>query len=168
MTRDDAGPDAGRENENAAPVAPSRAGARKPGRPKGDAEGAWKPAFLEALRGSANVAQACRRANVSRSTLYRARAGDPGFAEEMDAAVEESVDLFEGVVAGRALHGSTRTRVVERRDGDGRLVETITETVTWPETRALLRFLAAHRPEKWGRSFDPRRLAAALAGASPR
>lgn len=124
---------------------------------------AWKARFLDVLRTWPNVRAACREAGVGRATAYRAREADPAFAEAWIGAIEDAYDRFEGEAARRALQGSTAVRTHEEYDPDGRLVRRIVETTEGPETRTLLAFLAAGRPEKWRANYDLRRLAEAFA-----
>ena len=51
---------------------------------------------------SGNVLAACREAKVSRQVAYRYRASHPGFAAEWDAAMEDAIDLLEGIARRRA------------------------------------------------------------------
>src|SRR3954469_16190103 len=67
---------------------------------------AWRGRFLEALRSSPNVAGACGRARVGRSTAYRHRAADPAFRAAWSDAMEDAVDDLVGGARGRAKAGS--------------------------------------------------------------
>lgn len=91
----------------------SRAGAR----PLGNGE--WKPRFLEALRGKgtegeegyvapATITEACRHADVNRSTAYRARKNDPDFAAAWDELEEAMIEELESEAHRRAITGSDR------------------------------------------------------------
>lgn len=134
------------------------------------ARGNWKRVFLEGLRTTANVTVSCEKANIPRSTVYSARSTDRKFASDMMAAIEEAMDRFEALLGERILKGSERVRRVEFFDAEGNLTRSLVETVQDQETKALLDFLAANRPEKWRHNFDPRKLAdafAALARGSP-
>jgi hypothetical protein len=65
----------------------------------------WKPVFLESLRAMPVVAHACAAVGIERSTAYRAREADEGFAQAWDDAMEEGVDRAEGEAYRRAVVG---------------------------------------------------------------
>lgn len=66
----------------------------------------WKPEFLEALRGTATVTEACRQAGIGRSAAYSARQKDEPFAVAWADVEEESTETLEKVAAQRAVDGS--------------------------------------------------------------
>jgi hypothetical protein len=84
----------------------------------------------------------------------------------MMSAVEEAMDKFEALLGERIMNGSERVRRVEFFDAEGKLTRFLVERVQDPETRALLSFLEANRPEKWRHNFDPRKLADAFAAVA--
>ena len=66
----------------------------------------WKPDFLEALRETATVTEACRVAGIGRATAYRARQQDEAFAVAWADVEEESTETLESVAVQRARDGS--------------------------------------------------------------
>jgi hypothetical protein len=66
----------------------------------------WKPDFLEALRETATVTEACRVAGIGRATAYRARQQDEAFAVAWADVEEESTETLESVAVQRAKDGS--------------------------------------------------------------
>jgi hypothetical protein len=66
----------------------------------------WKPDFLEALRETATVTEACRVAGIGRATAYRARQQDEAFAVAWADVEEESTEKLESVAVQRAKDGS--------------------------------------------------------------
>jgi hypothetical protein len=65
----------------------------------------WKPAFLAALRELPVIAHACKAVDIERSTAYRAREADEGFAKAWDAAMEDGIDRAEQEAFRRAVVG---------------------------------------------------------------
>lgn len=65
----------------------------------------WKPAFLAALREMPVVAHACKAVDIERSTAYRAREADEGFAKAWDAAMEDGIDRAEQEAFRRGVVG---------------------------------------------------------------
>ncbi|RMD89771.1 MAG: hypothetical protein D6807_03020 [Alphaproteobacteria bacterium] len=61
--------------------------------------------FLDALRASANVSAAARRAGMSRSAAYALRQSDASFRAQWDDALEEALDALEEELRRRALEG---------------------------------------------------------------
>ena len=55
----------------------------------------WYALFLVTLEATANVAAACRAANISRQTAYRHKGEDALFAEVWEDALENAVDRVE-------------------------------------------------------------------------
>jgi hypothetical protein len=65
--------------------------------------------FLETLAKSCNVAESCRRANISRSAAYAWQLDDDDFAKAWADAVDEAVDKLEQKAWDRATDdGSDR------------------------------------------------------------
>lgn len=63
----------------------------------------WRPAFLEELASTCNVAEAARVAGVARRTVYQHRETDPEFAAEWEDAVEAGVQALELALRKRAV-----------------------------------------------------------------
>jgi hypothetical protein len=67
----------------------------------------WKPAFLEALRNSANVRASCRAAGIDRSTAIKARQRDAAFAAAWEEAVQDALDTLTATAWQRATTGGS-------------------------------------------------------------
>ena len=65
----------------------------------------WKELFLQELERLPNVTLAARKARIDRITAYSARKTDPEFALAWDAALDASIQMAEGEVYRRAVHG---------------------------------------------------------------
>lgn len=65
----------------------------------------WKEAFLEALRHMPVIKYACEAVGIARSTAWRARETDEGFAKAWDAAMEDGIDRAEQAAFKRAVDG---------------------------------------------------------------
>ncbi len=65
----------------------------------------WKPPYLAALREMPVVAHACKAVGIERSTAYRAREADEGFAKAWDEAMEEGIDRAEQEAFRRGVVG---------------------------------------------------------------
>ena len=65
----------------------------------------WKPAFLAALRELPVIAHACKAVDIERSTAYRAREADEGFAQAWDEAQEDGIDRAEQEAFRRGVVG---------------------------------------------------------------
>jgi hypothetical protein len=65
----------------------------------------WHSSFLAALRELPVVAHACKAVGIERSTAYRAREADEGFAKAWDDAMEEGIDRAEQEAFRRAVVG---------------------------------------------------------------
>ena len=92
--------------------------ARSKGRPP-----KWVRPFLELLRLTLSVTDACRGAHVSRATAYERRNKYEDFAEKWDEAKDAGLDNLEAVAVQMA------------RDRDGQMIRYI---------------LSRRRPDKWG------------------
>lgn len=68
-------------------------------------EFAWRPAFIAALCQHGNVTAACDHAGINRSTAYRLREADKGFAVEWDTSLDEAADRIEFEALRRAKRG---------------------------------------------------------------
>jgi hypothetical protein len=65
----------------------------------------WHSSFLAALRELPVVAHACKAVGIERSTAYRAREADEGFAKAWDEAMEEGIDRAEQEAFRRGVVG---------------------------------------------------------------
>lgn len=65
----------------------------------------WREAFLVALREIPVVQHACNAVGIERSTAYRARQADEGFAKAWEDAMEAGVDRAEQEAFRRAVVG---------------------------------------------------------------
>lgn len=89
----------------------------------------WMPAFLLALRNSANVRASCQAAGISRKEAYKRRGTSARFREAWDEAIEDALDVLEAVAFQRAKASSDfllwRLLASRRRDiyGDRQAVE---------------------------------------------
>lgn len=97
--------------------------------------------FLEVLRLTANVTEACRAANVSRGPMYGWRNDDPEFAAEWDDAEQEATDKLEREAWRRAVEGYD-----EQLSHQGLLTGDVTRRYS---DRLLEILLKGHRPEKY-------------------
>lgn len=68
--------------------------------------GEWRPAFLSALRNSANIRAACLAAGISRETAYNHREYSAEFRAAWETAWEEAIDVLEAVAFQRAQKSS--------------------------------------------------------------
>lgn len=66
----------------------------------------WKDRFIAALGDTASVTAACKAAGVDRSTAYRARREDSGFAVRWATCEAEVTETLERVAVKRAIEGS--------------------------------------------------------------
>ena len=105
------------------------------------AKKAWKPLFLEKLRGHANVSRAAKAAGVSRKTVYKERSNSTTFAAEWDDAVEEGLDYLEEEARRRAYEGTLKP-VYQKGELVGHVRE-FSDTLT-------IFLLKGRRPEIYG------------------
>lgn len=73
------------------------------GRPKKEED---FTAFLESLRETGLVYEACKEAGIGKSTVYRKLASDPNFKTAYEAAVDDSTQSLEAEAIRRAKDGS--------------------------------------------------------------
>lgn len=66
----------------------------------------WKVTFLDALRESPIISEACKAAGVSRTTAYRHRDLAPEFAVDWEKALRIGMSSLEDVAIKRAKDGS--------------------------------------------------------------
>lgn len=69
-------------------------------------EQAKREAFLEALSECGSVSDACKKAEVGRTSAYRLRNSDEAFAAQWDEAFSKGADALEDEAHRRALDGS--------------------------------------------------------------
>lgn len=96
--------------------------------------------FLKILADTPNITVAARAANVSRSTVEKHRKEDALFAERLQEALDEGLDLWEQECARRAFKGVERGVYHE-----GCLIDT---NMHYSDNLATF-LLKAHRPEKY-------------------
>ena len=68
--------------------------------------GEWMPAFLVALRNSANVRAACQKAGIDRKTAYNHRDKSDEFRRQWQEALEDACDILEAEAWTRAREKS--------------------------------------------------------------
>jgi hypothetical protein len=66
----------------------------------------WMPAFLLALKNSANVRASCQSAGISRKEAYKRRGNSARFREAWDEALDDALDVLEAVAFQRAKTSS--------------------------------------------------------------
>jgi hypothetical protein len=96
--------------------------------------------FLEHLRQTANVSEACLLIGVKRRSVYDCRERDEAFRRAWDEAIEIATDALEREARRRAIEG-VETPVFYRGDCVG--------TVLAYSDRMLELLLKAHRPDKY-------------------
>lgn len=123
----------------------------------------WAPAFLEALRGNANIRASCLIAAIGRTSVYKRRDEDKAFAADMADALDDAVDDLELEARRRACEGLRRVKFhqgapimvqVFNPDGSLRLrPDGSPLTVPYVEHEysdtLMIFLLKAHRPEKY-------------------
>jgi len=98
--------------------------------------------FLETLKATCNVKEACRVVNMGMSGAYELRKRDPGFAAEWAEALEQGYAELEMLLLRQSIHGSETTETI---DDDGESGRRRTKTVhSYPHAIAL-RLLFAHK-----------------------
>jgi hypothetical protein len=65
-----------------------------------------KESFLSALSKMANVSLACEESGVSRQTAYRWRAENEEFSKNWNQALDDGIDMLEGIALKRARESS--------------------------------------------------------------
>lgn len=111
--------------------------------------GKRKQVFLELLKNTGNVTQACRALGISRKGIYQHRESDPSFALAWDEAVDEAVDLLEQEARRRAVDGVTREKGIYFQG-----VQVATEIITEYSDTLLIFLLRGHRPEKYRERYE--------------
>lgn len=100
----------------------------------------WQTRFLRALATRGNVADACRRAKISRQHAYRTREEDEAFATAWDESLTDGIELLEGEAFRRAKEGTLRPVFHQ-----GKKVGTVRE---YSDT-LLIFLLKANKPAKY-------------------
>jgi hypothetical protein len=100
----------------------------------------WQTPFLDWLTKRGNVADACRKAKVSRKWAYEVRNADLDFAAAWEEALTEGVELLEGEAYRRAKDGTLKPIYHA-----GVRVGTVRE---YSDTLTIF-LLKAHKPEKY-------------------
>lgn len=103
-------------------------------------------AFLLALRTTANVAAACRIADVPRRSAYNRYRASPAFAARWDEVLEEAVDDLEAEARRRAVEGVARP--VYGSGGPGVGTVQVGEVRDYSD-QLLMVLLKSHRPAKF-------------------
>lgn len=109
-----------------------------------------RDAFLAELAKRGNVSEACRAAEVPRSTAYQWKAADEAFAAAWNEALEVACDAMEGEAWRRAVEGTEEPvygRVGKDKDGQIGTVRKYSDTL-------MVKLLQAHRPEKYRERQD--------------
>ena len=114
-------------------------GTTRPGGKPNDVS--WHQAFIQVLLKTANVAQACRIAKVSRKTAYAHKEKFPDFAEAWLEAEETGLDDLYGEAFRRAFHGANKP-VYQQGVKVGEICEY--------DNRLLMWLLERKRPEIFG------------------
>lgn len=70
-----------------------------------------KKKFLDGIRSSLSVQQACINADINRRTIYHWKKNDPDFAEEWQEAYESGTDLLEDIAVQRAAERSDQLMI---------------------------------------------------------
>jgi hypothetical protein len=120
--------------------------------PKKTKVAAWQRPFLDSLREFPNVKEACRKADVTRQTAYKAKRRDANFHLAWQSALREGFDALEAEVIRRAISGFQRRKSIYK---DGKLVqEEVSEQAS--DTLAIF-LLKAHKPRRYreGQSYQP-------------
>jgi hypothetical protein len=126
-------------------LAPVGAVLERPGRPL---KPGWRKAFLRVLRATGEVTLACRKAGVSRSLAYQARAQGPRFAQLWDAAELAGTEAAARKVLAIATSGLVKRRVQYQKDKDGNVLGMV-ETVDCQDDPVTARAVLARRLPEW-------------------
>jgi hypothetical protein len=114
----------------------------RPVAPGGNGRLPWQGPFLAALAVRGNVSEAARAVGLSRQAVYQQRHRRPAFAAAWDEAVVTALDSAEAELYRRGVEGWTRpVYYAGKVVGDERAYS----------DQCLIRFLAAKRPEEYGR-----------------
>ena len=100
----------------------------------------WRPAFIEALRQTANVSGSALIVGRSRAAVYAARDSSETFRRQWDDAIEDATDALELEARRRAFSG-----VEEPVYYKGQVVGGVRKY----SDVLLIFLLKAHRPEKY-------------------
>jgi hypothetical protein len=108
----------------------------------------WR-AFFACLTNGYSISAACRKAKVSRATVYRYKNSDQFIAARWAEALEAGNDFYEDAARKRAVDGVVRYKGIYDRDGN--LVATEKETKY--SDGLLLAILGARMPDRYGRGI---------------
>jgi len=98
--------------------------------------------FLETLKATCNVKEACRVVGMGMSGAYELRKRDAAFAAEWAEALEQGYAELEMLLLRQSIHGSETTETIDEGGGTGRRR---TKTVhSYPHAIAV-RLLFAHK-----------------------
>ena len=100
-----------------------------------------KQTFLDELARTGIVADALRKAGISRPSVHLWRRDDQQFSDAYDAALEDAGDALEKEARRRAIEGTTR----KRYDKEGNL---IAEEIVYSDSLMAL-LLKGNKPEKF-------------------
>lgn len=101
-----------------------------------------KAQFLDVLRATSNVTEACRVVKMDVSGVYTQRKKDPAFAAGWAEALEQGYAELEMLLLRQSIHGSEITEQVDDGNENGKKR---TKTVhSYPHSMAL-RLLMAHK-----------------------
>ena len=100
----------------------------------------WRKKFIASLKTTPVVSVALTAAGVSKSAAYNFRNDNEEFRQEWDDAIEEALDSLEQEALFRGKDGIEHPTALP----DGKVV-----WIRRPSDKLLLRFLEAHRPERW-------------------
>lgn len=121
----------------------------------------WKSRFLNALARGTSVSKSCRYARIARCTVYAERDTDPDFKTAWEEARWVGVDGADDILHewGTIGHLQRKTVRTVERDTAGNIVRETTVDSETPAVRsvtALVTWLKAHYPEKYGDRVDHR------------
>lgn len=101
-----------------------------------------KAEFLDVLKATCNVQEACRAVDMSKCGVYALRRRDAGFAAAWKEAVEQGYSELEMLLLRQSIHGVETTETLDDGQPDGR--KRVKTVHSYPHAIALRLFLA-HR-----------------------
>ena len=111
----------------------------------------WQDVFLDTLRASANVSEACRNAGIARITAYKWKDSNAAFAEAWILAIEDSRDVVRREILRRGVEGWDEPQfgytVTKHEDGTVVKGTQVVGYVRKYSDTVLLRLATAHLPE---------------------
>ena len=121
----------------------------------------WKPVFLARLAQFGVMTDACKAADVGRTTVHRHRREDAKFNAECIEAVHTANDMFEMELVKRAIAGSKKTRTETVIFTDGRKkITTVEENAK--SDYLLLAHMKSVKPERYRENYDLAKVVAAI------